>query len=63
MSVCYKAVQWNSHKLVYDVVLILGIILYIVSFFIISSVVLPGERAIHGMTLEPIPKPFSMLCV
>ncbi len=32
MSVAYRAVQWNPHKKIYDLILVLGVVLYVATF-------------------------------
>ena len=46
MAHTYQAIQWNGHKRVYDLLLALGVGLYIVGYLAISLVVRPGEQAI-----------------
>jgi nitrite reductase/ring-hydroxylating ferredoxin subunit/DMSO/TMAO reductase YedYZ heme-binding membrane subunit len=43
MSVGYCAVQWNRRKLVYDAVLLAGVILYIVTFVLVAAKVDPAK--------------------
>ena len=46
MSNRYAAVQWNRHKVVYDICVIIGIIGFLAAFLIASGLVRSGERAI-----------------
>jgi methionine sulfoxide reductase heme-binding subunit len=46
MSISYTFVQWNKHKRVYDVILIVGIIVFLAAFVAIGSLAWPGENAI-----------------
>ena len=41
MSASYRMVQWNRHKTVYDAVLIVSVVFYIATFFVISKITWP----------------------
>ncbi|MEI9986958.1 MAG: Rieske 2Fe-2S domain-containing protein [Aliidongia sp.] len=43
MSAGFRAVQWNRHKLVYDAVLITGIVLYLAAFLIVAFRIFPAD--------------------
>jgi len=51
MSVGYRAVQWNSHKLRYDAVAAGLVLLFIASFIGLSSVLHAGDHAIAAPVL------------
>ncbi|MFI4860653.1 MAG: ferric reductase-like transmembrane domain-containing protein [Phycisphaerales bacterium JB063] len=51
MSNAYTWVQWNRHKKVYDLVLAMGIVTYLLAFIGVSSLVWSGEHAVSPMTL------------
>ncbi|MBB6431297.1 ferric reductase-like transmembrane domain-containing protein [Algisphaera agarilytica] len=51
MSHAYRAVQWNKHKKVYDLLLAGGVGLYLVVFVVVSSLALSGDNGITPMTL------------
>ncbi|NET39978.1 MAG: Rieske 2Fe-2S domain-containing protein [Cyanothece sp. SIO1E1] len=37
MSVLYKAVQWNRHKLIYDAILLVSVVLYVLLFISVTK--------------------------
>jgi len=47
----YRWVQWNHHKLVYDLVLSLGVLAFVAVFIAASALTLKGEHAVSGMIL------------
>ena len=51
MSVIYSAVKWNRYRRIYDLVLLAGIGLYLVLFFVVAKVVWPGSHAIANRVL------------
>jgi nitrite reductase/ring-hydroxylating ferredoxin subunit/DMSO/TMAO reductase YedYZ heme-binding membrane subunit len=51
MSVRYRWVQWNRHKLVYDATVLGGIVLFLGAFVVVGSAVFPGEQALSGPIL------------
>ncbi|MEM8739492.1 MAG: Rieske 2Fe-2S domain-containing protein, partial [Planctomycetota bacterium] len=51
LSHAYRAVNWNRHKKVYDLVLVGAVALYLVGFVGVSSAVWSGERAVSPMTM------------
>lgn len=51
MSHAYRAVQWNKHKKVYDLVLVGGVGLYLITFVAVSSIVLSGQNGVTPITL------------
>ena len=51
MSVGYKAIQWSPHIRRYDLVIALGVLLYMVLFVVISKLTLSADRAISDPIL------------
>jgi len=51
VSVIYSAVKWNRYRRIYDLVLLAGIGLYLVLFFVVAKVVWPGSHAIANRVL------------
>ncbi len=51
MSMSYSAVQWNRHKRIYDAILAVVVIAFIVVFVIAGMATGTGERAPHIVTL------------
>jgi nitrite reductase/ring-hydroxylating ferredoxin subunit/DMSO/TMAO reductase YedYZ heme-binding membrane subunit len=49
MSAGFQAVQWNRHKRVYDLVLVVGILLYLYGFSVLAPRLLPSD---HPVTAE-----------
>ncbi|GAB4549574.1 MAG: hypothetical protein Tsb0013_10900 [Phycisphaerales bacterium] len=56
MSVAYRAVQWNAHKKVYDLVLAGGVLLFLVAFVGVSMAVSPppGEIAVPVLVMRAL---------
>lgn len=46
MSVTYQAVQWNRHKVIYDRVLVAGVLAYLIAFMAVAKLVFGGRDAI-----------------
>jgi len=46
MSVGFRAVQWNRHKLVYDAVVLLGVVLFIATFMTWAPLLWPGANPV-----------------
>ncbi|MBI1337866.1 MAG: Rieske 2Fe-2S domain-containing protein [Phycisphaera sp.] len=51
MSVSYKSVQWNTHKRVYDTLLVGAVVAYVVGFVAMTSVVWSGNEALSPPVL------------
>jgi nitrite reductase/ring-hydroxylating ferredoxin subunit/DMSO/TMAO reductase YedYZ heme-binding membrane subunit len=51
VSVIYSAVKWNRHRRIYDVVLLIGIGLYLGLFFAVGKFVWPGSPAVSNRVL------------
>ena len=55
MSVAYRAVQWNRHKKVYDLILVAAVPAYIAVFIIVGFALWPDQAALNptawGVTL------------
>lgn len=51
MSVRYTWVQWNKHKRVYDVVLLLGVVLFIAAYIGVSVATTPSGQATSPLVL------------
>lgn len=51
MSVCYTWIQWNKHKRVYDMVLLLGIVLFIAAYIGVSVATTPVGQATSPLIL------------
>lgn len=51
MSVAYRAVQWNRHKKIYDLLLGGGVLAYLVSFVAVAKVIWSGREAISDEIL------------
>ncbi|MEO1237019.1 MAG: (2Fe-2S)-binding protein, partial [Planctomycetota bacterium] len=51
MSHAYRAVNWNRHKRVYDLVMLGAVAAFLVVFVVVSSATWPGDRALSPMTL------------
>lgn len=51
MSAGFRAVQWNNHKRRYDLLLVVGILLYLIGFSLLGPVLLPSD---HPVTPEII---------
>lgn len=49
MSVGFRAVQWNQHKRIYDLLLLAGILLYLTGFALLAPRLLPSD---HPVTPE-----------
>ncbi|MGE3182992.1 MAG: ferric reductase-like transmembrane domain-containing protein, partial [Phycisphaerae bacterium] len=45
MSVAYRAVQWNRHKILYDIILVAGVLLYVTTFLLVSRLTLRDRAA------------------
>ena len=46
MSAIYSAVKWNRHRRLYDLILLAGIGLYLVLFFVVGKLIWPGSPAV-----------------
>lgn len=46
MSVAYKAVNWNRNKLIYDGLLVLGVVVYLVVYLRLSPLLSPSAAAV-----------------
>ena len=46
MSVGFRAVQWNHHKRIYDLLLVAGILLYLTGFSLVAPRLLPSDHPI-----------------
>jgi len=51
VSVIYFAVKWNRYRRIYDVVLLIGIGLYLGLFFAVGKFVWPGSPAVSNRVL------------
>lgn len=51
MGVAYRAVQWNRHKRVYDLILLIGVALFLLTFIGIGGLVGAREHSISGPIL------------
>jgi len=51
MSTSYKTVGWNRNKKLYDSILIVGIVVYVVLFFLVSNAMFSGEQALSPIIL------------
>ena len=51
MSIQYRAVQWNRHKRIYDLLLVAGVVLFIAVFIIVGLTRWQGTAAAHPVTL------------
>jgi DMSO/TMAO reductase YedYZ heme-binding membrane subunit/nitrite reductase/ring-hydroxylating ferredoxin subunit len=52
MSAGFQAVQWNRAKIIYDAVVIAGVIAYIVAFLAIASWINPPKNAAEAINLR-----------
>lgn len=48
MSVAYRAVQWNKHKRVYDLILVGAVTLYIVVFVAVGAALRPEQTELNA---------------
>ena len=51
MSHAYRAVQWNRHKRIYDLLLVAGMVAYIAAFVLISKLTWAADQAISDEIL------------
>ncbi|MEM7625169.1 MAG: ferric reductase-like transmembrane domain-containing protein [Planctomycetota bacterium] len=51
MSHAYRAVQWNKHKKVYDLILVGAVALYLAAFVGVTSALYSGEHALAPLQL------------
>lgn len=51
MSVAYRAVQWNRHKLVYDAVILGGVLAYLAVFVGLGMTLWTGDQSANPVTL------------
>ena len=51
MSIQYRAVQWNRHKRIYDLLLVAGVVFFIAVFIIVGLMRWQGTAAAHPVTL------------